>query len=243
MISQFFTPSACLPACLSVCLLHRKLVALAEQLAALDEELAPAGDAGLACADLVSYYRISAACGALAACACIGRSVGLPRSDTFRLAAATRVVFGAGAAVLRGYLQPSTMSPGTQTAAFQLASRQVMAVHTLMTRHLQPHVQPDLAAVFARTAGQPAAILPWIAAISEAILASPPAHDGAAASGAGMHACCSCCWSIPDGTRHVNATTAADGCPGLPLCSPELGGCINIYGAGAHDIFPRLCGV
>ena len=162
-------------------------MALVGQLAAIN---------GVLLLDNAAYCLLNAACETLAACVDIGSTLGLSRSDAFRLVAATSVIFQAGTAMLWVCSDPLTAPGGVFGAAFDTAIRQIMAANRVVGKYLDPGIAPDLAvaAAFAKTSGQPAAVLPWVAAVSETLLLPFYGPDGAVSAGACVCVCvCVCC--------------------------------------------------
>lgn len=117
--------------------------------------------------------QFGAACIAIAGCASLAGCLPQRKNDTFRLTSALALVFEVGPQVLRVC---ASMAPAQHSVVLHECNCQLVAVADVL-RQAVP--QPEAAAAFAKTAGRPQAVLPWLLAISRALLATPPeANDG-----------------------------------------------------------------
>ena len=146
-----------------------ELAALAQRLAAL----APALVAAItATTDLGSPAHIQgrAACLAASACIHIGIRLQLKGSDALRVAAAARLLLLAGkAALVAGAARQNPAYQEAQKAFKRLPDSQLSAIDGCMSL-MADCERPDAIAVFAATTAAPAALLPWLAAASDALL-------------------------------------------------------------------------
>lgn len=102
--------------------------------------------------------------GAAALLGCLNLAAGMPQlSDqaAFKLAAACSLIFGPGLLVLRQCAQLDALMEAVGT--------QLSAVTAVVARVLQPSDRPQAARAFASSTAKPAALLPWLAAISQAV--------------------------------------------------------------------------
>lgn len=102
----------------------------------------------------------------------------LQQNDAFRLGSALALVFGAGLASLRWQ---ATSAAADHTALLDMllnCSHQLAAAAKALQCAAHPKRQPQAAAAFVRTAGRPDAVLPWLLAASQALLAVPPDVEG-----------------------------------------------------------------
>lgn len=142
---------------------RRELSALVQQLAGLGPTLS-AGSLIVA-----SAAQFDAACMAIHGCAWLAGH--LQHNATFRLASSLAMVFGTGPAVL--HVRIAQVSASGEAALFE-CNRQLNTVLKTLQCAAHPKQQPEAAAAFVRTAGRPQAVLAWLLAISQALLAVPP---------------------------------------------------------------------
>ncbi|KAL4421394.1 hypothetical protein ABPG75_010685 [Micractinium tetrahymenae] len=116
-----------------------------------------------------------AACRTLTRCCQLAFLLGpqLPRQEAFRLAAGAALVLHCGTALAQRCLQVDTAprSAGERHNAMMVGSAaelQLAAMHAAL-HWLSTAVRADVAAVWSRTAGRPAAVLPWLAAVLDAL--------------------------------------------------------------------------
>ena len=146
----------------------RALIALAQQLASLN---------GLLCtAELNSALagQLRVACLAIASCALLSDRLPLQHTDAFRLGSSLATVFGAGLRLLRSRVAIAGASSAQLAAMLHEADRQLGAVSCMADRIANPQQQPEAAAAFVKTVGRTQAVLPWLSAVSQALLAVPP---------------------------------------------------------------------
>ncbi len=117
-------------------------------------------------------WQVIAGCKALASCAELSCSAPqLSAQAAYRLGAACSLVLGPGRAVLEDSIAAAQLMPSYSTyLGFASICRvQVKALAATLTGVLSPEQQPQAAAAFAGSAAKPAALLPLLAALSDAI--------------------------------------------------------------------------
>lgn len=179
------------PSLLSLC---RPVVAAAHSLALL----AAAAAAALAQPGNVPLWlpgQVGAGCAVLASCAVLSRyAPQLSAQAAYRLGAACSLVLGPGCTVLEGCAAATQLLP--EGAAFSFAGicrAQVAALAATLDSLLLPEHQPQAAAAFASSTANPAALLPWLASLSQAMSLV------VATTGRGECAALLDCLSIPHG--------------------------------------------
>ena len=143
------------------------LVTLLQQLGALNRDLPPVPQPNPA---LTGQFH--AACVAIEGCGELAGRLPLRHNDLFRLASTLALVFGAGPAFLQQFA--SNTAASTQRASLLIeCGYQLAAASAALRQAADPYRQPESAAAFVRTAGRPDAVLPWLLAVSQALLAVP----------------------------------------------------------------------
>lgn len=166
----------------------RKIIALAQQLALLDQSLA--GDPFTAPGRLMNVH---AACAALHACIRIGTTLSLSPSDAFRLAAAARPVINAGTAALTVALADPRHARDLAVLGDR-AAQQLGVVEGVLDGIL---VGPDYsrsARAFAATAANPTAAVDWLVTVTHTLDAATTAGGREGALLALMHQGCTHAW-------------------------------------------------
>ena len=153
-----------------------KLAAVSQALTKLDPALAaavappPSGSS-----DPATEFAFSQACvsfKAVGACAQMAAASQLDSSDAFRVAAGARIIFNAGTAALRLRLWHARRQ-ATQAELAMLADTShdiLLAAESCLGLLTDT---PAALAAFASTAAQPGVAVPWLAAVSEALLTIP----------------------------------------------------------------------
>ena len=119
-----------------------------------------------------------AACVASHGCACLADRLPPSQNNIFRLASSLELVFGAGLAALRCLRTSLTASSCSGWLELLLVcTHQLTAAANVLQRTAHPLRQPEAAAAFVRTVGRPEAMLPWLAAVTEALLSVPADMD------------------------------------------------------------------
>lgn len=113
--------------------------------------------------------QFGAACEAIQGCAQLSDWLQLTHDGAFRLASALALVFGTGPP----FLHQSAPTAEACMAALQRLDVQLETVGMVLTHAAHPQHQPQAAAAFVRTAGRPQAVLPWLRAASQTLLAAP----------------------------------------------------------------------
>lgn len=147
--------------------------ALLQRLSVFNRQLLIAPDVGSG----VASVSFAAACLAIHGCAELSDHLPFQRSDAFRLASTLEVVFGAGLRLLRHHASTPAGSD-TELADRVMDWERQLRVASQVLRRTDPRDQPDAAAAFARTTGRPQAVLPWLLAVSQALLSLPPDLEG-----------------------------------------------------------------
>lgn len=131
------------------------------------------------------HEQIEAGCTALSSCMQLACYVPrLSAQAAFKLGAACSLVLGPGRAALAACLAAATAYPA-QDALYDLADAvgfQLSAVTITLVGVLHPQHQPQAAAAFASSTAKPAVLLPWLAALTDAM---PLALSGADQGGRG----------------------------------------------------------
>ena len=117
--------------------------------------------------------QADAACRALDASARLALRVGLAGSDAFRVAAGARIVFGAGCKTLRGCMALCRQQAGRACGDVRIAATAHIQMWAAFRCILRLGAQPAALAAFAASAALPGAAVPWLAAVSEALLLQP----------------------------------------------------------------------
>ena len=141
------------------------LAALLQQFGTLSRELLGAAASNPAAVGI----QFDAACVTIQGCALLSNWLPLGHSDAFRLASSLELVFGAG----MHFLQQDLTQPTNMAGLLVECKHQLAAVGTTLQRAAHPEVQSEAVAAFARTAGRPQAVLPWLLTVSQALLAVP----------------------------------------------------------------------
>ena len=120
--------------------------------------------------------HVVAGCDALFGCSVLAaHAAELSAATAFKLAAACALVFGPGAALLEAQLQAVVPGAGAAAAAVLLLQdgcrAQPSAVMAVMQMLRQPH-RLKVAVAFAGSTGKPAALLPWLHALSRVMVAA-----------------------------------------------------------------------
>lgn len=141
--------------------------------------------------------QFTAACVAMEGCALLASRLPQHANTTFRLASALALVFGAGPAFLRQCAVPWP-GMGLDPAQFLIeANHQLGAAAAVLHCASASWHQPAAAEAFVRTAGRPQAVMPWLLAVSQAVLTLPAdmqgtissIRDGSRTSARGKHPC------------------------------------------------------
>ncbi len=125
--------------------------------------------------------QVTSACGALKSCIILALCTAQLSSQTgFKLGAASSLVFGPGRIALAACaaLEPLAAESHdlyNSLMLANLASRQLQSLVLLVRELLHPSSRPEAAAAFANSTAKPAALLPWLAALS---IASPQIGAG-----------------------------------------------------------------
>lgn len=122
--------------------------------------------------------QFGAACFAIYGCAQLSRRLQLQQGDAFRLASSLEIVFGAGIGILQERVTAAATHPTGLAALLQELNRQLGAANAALGCAANPQRQPAAAAAFFRTAGRPQAVLPWMLAVSQALLVLPATFRG-----------------------------------------------------------------
>ncbi len=120
-----------------------------------------------------------AACVALRGCAHLASRLPLRHNDLFRLASSLALVFGAGTTMLRQHGSNAADALAQPVSLLMQCSHQLAAAHAVLQQAADPRCQPEAAAAFVRTVGRPDAVLPWLLAVSQTLLAVPEDLKGA----------------------------------------------------------------
>lgn len=102
--------------------------------------------------------------GATALLGCLNLAAGMPQlSDqaAFKLAAACSLIFGPGLLVLRQCAQLDALMEAVGT--------QLSAITAVVARVLLPSLRPQAARAYGSSTAKPAALLPWLAVVSQAV--------------------------------------------------------------------------
>lgn len=168
---------ACLPSSLSILTQRacRQLGSAAQGLAELATTAARAlGQSGGL--HPWTLNQVMSGCSALNSCvelAC--RLARVPSQTAFKLGAACSLVFGPGRAALDVCFAAATgshSSPEALGVLADFAANQLASVMLLASMILEPGRQPQAAAAFASSTARPAALLPWLAALTQAVSAA-----------------------------------------------------------------------
>lgn len=162
VVSSRSTPAVC-----------SELAALAQQLAALAPALTAAITAAATVADIGSPSHIqgTAACMAASICISTGLQLQLKGSDALRVAAAGRLLLLAGRAALLAVASAVRQNPTlpSHLRLNVLLNSQLCGMEGCLAL-MEACERPDAVAVFAATTAAPNALLPWLAAASDALL-------------------------------------------------------------------------
>ena len=141
------------------------MASLLQQLAGLSRPLSAAGFSSTV------TIQFTAASATVRSCALLAERLPLQHNDLFRLASALAVVFEFGPVPLRYYT--ARLSAIDPRVLWIECNHQLAAASQVLQQAANPEQQPEAAAAFVRTAGRPQAVLPWLAALSQALLALP----------------------------------------------------------------------
>ncbi|KAL4420430.1 hypothetical protein ABPG75_010086 [Micractinium tetrahymenae] len=166
------------------------VLSLAEALADFNAALKPATAA--AAATMPVRTATMAAQLAMQACVTAAMSLDLPPQDRFRISAAASVIFECGRAALGA--QRAALAAlhggggGGLRALGKEANLQLTSAFVLVDQLLAPHEAAS--AAFARSAGKPEALLPWLQELLLALeLAAPEVESAGLASTASLSIC------------------------------------------------------
>ncbi|KAI7844406.1 hypothetical protein COHA_002000 [Chlorella ohadii] len=123
--------------------------------------------------------QFNAACVAIYGCAQLARRLPPRHNDSFRLASSLAVVFDAGPAALQQRASNAAGVPELFAVTVLECCYQLVAVSAVLKTATNLLTQPEAAAAFVRTAGRPDAVLPWLGAVSQVLLAVPEELTGA----------------------------------------------------------------
>lgn len=127
---------------------------------------------------LTELTQLSAACVALQGCSQLAKRLPLRQDDMFRLGSALALVFGAGLASVRWQASLLPSRPKALVELLVNCNHQLAAAAKALQQAAHPQQQREAAAAFVRTAGRPQAVLPWLLAVSQALLAVPADIEG-----------------------------------------------------------------
>ncbi|KAI7844408.1 hypothetical protein COHA_002002 [Chlorella ohadii] len=150
------------------------LAALLQRLGALNRALPTALELNGA-----AETQFNAACLAIEVCAQLASRLPLQHNDMFRLSSAVAVVFGTGPALLQRRTSAAAGAPTYLEQLFLACARQLAAASAALRQAVNMRLQPEATAAFVRTVGRAEAVLPWLAAVSQALLAVPSELQGA----------------------------------------------------------------
>ncbi|KAI7844407.1 hypothetical protein COHA_002001 [Chlorella ohadii] len=122
--------------------------------------------------DATLETQFHAACVAIEGCAHLAGRLLLQHNDLFRLASTLTLVFVAGPALLQ-QCASSIATPAQCASVLIKCNHQLAAAASVLKTATNLHRQPEAGVAFFRTAGRPDAVLPWLAAVSQALLALP----------------------------------------------------------------------
>lgn len=185
--------------------------------------------------------QVIAACLAIGGCAELSARLPLQRGMMFRLTSALALVFGVGPAVMRHCASPASGASVELQHFLVECNDQLSAVIGVLMRAAR---EPEAMEAFVRTAGRPQAVLPWLLAISQALLAvptdvrgdAPILQGGKRISRKGRG--CTCPWPM---LVNLHPSVPPSLLLSQPACSPKRHICLHSARRRVRPTVYQLC--